>query len=397
MRTQSHELTLSYKPVVRLTIKLKAYVRIFLGRIIRTVLPLLIRNRRDNINLADVRPKRILLLNAAHIGDIVIATSLLPVLRSAYPDVEIGFAAASWSSAVLKKHPEIKWLHELDHWRLNRSRREWINKCKHYYQTRRATLKEIRQVKYDLSLSIYPCYPDFLDLAWQANIPIRIGFRQSIFASLATHLVDFPENPFIHQGVRQAEIFKPLGLNKMHLQKRKAFLPNMDAEAVHEVCALLNVKNLGGVRYRIIHPGSGAENRELPPEFWRDIAIKLSNSTIIFTGKGAREAKNISKIITGLGNCINACDRLTWNALIAAIRNAEIVYGVESMVGHVASAVGTKCIMFYSGAAGVARWRPEGDSVTVYTNHLPCAPCMLGCEAMLCKDNTKFQDIVKLD
>ena len=52
-------------------------------------------------------PRRILLLNGTHIGDIIISTSILPILRSAYTSAEIGFMVGSWSSMVLKNHPEI--------------------------------------------------------------------------------------------------------------------------------------------------------------------------------------------------------------------------------------------------------------------------------------------------
>src|ERR1700757_1328965 len=66
-------------------------------------------------------PKRILVLNGAHIGDIVISTSILPILRSAYPNAQIGFVTGSWSQMVLKDHPDVYFIHCVDHWWINRN------------------------------------------------------------------------------------------------------------------------------------------------------------------------------------------------------------------------------------------------------------------------------------
>lgn len=358
------------------------------------------RARRNDLIDHDFSPKRILVLNGAHIGDIVISTSIIPVLRSAYPDAEIGFATGSWSSTVIEGHQDLKHIHVVDHWRMNRSKTTLYRKWRQYRQTRKQALREIRAVDYDLALAIYPWYPDFLDLIWQAGIPFRIGFRHSLLAPFATVLADFPQNLFIHQGARQAEILRPLGIEKKHLLKRRSTLPESSEEAVQEVCELLGVQDIADAKYRIIHMGSGALNRELPVEFWREIATALSKHfTILFTGRGSRECGNISAVIERLDRCVNACDRLSWNGFVAAVRHADTLYGVESMAGHVAAAVDTRSIVVYSAVAGVARWRPEGNLCTVFTNHVPCAPCdsIHGCADMTCLRGIKPADLLKLN
>jgi ADP-heptose:LPS heptosyltransferase len=46
-------------------------------------------NRHEGVTTG-ADPKRVLLINCAHIGDVVISTSLLSVLRSAHPQAEWG-------------------------------------------------------------------------------------------------------------------------------------------------------------------------------------------------------------------------------------------------------------------------------------------------------------------
>jgi heptosyltransferase-2 len=342
-------------------------------------------------------PRRILLLNGAHIGDIVVSTSIIPVLRSAYPSAEIGFMDGSWSSMVLKNHPDIAFLHCIDHWLLNRNGKSFLSRYMQYRRTYKVALREIRETHYDLALCIYPyLFADFMDLAWKAGIPVRLGFQASVFVSLASAAVAVPENPFLHQGAIQAEVLRPLNLSRTHTEKRKPILPESAPEAIQEVCKLLGVARISDAHYRIVHVGSGAHFRELPVDFWRELAEELSKThTLVFTGHGPHEAAQIAEIIDGLDHCINACNLLSWNGFVAAVRYADTLYGIESMAGHVAGAVGTRTIVVYTGTAGVARWRPEGN-VTVMSNHLECAPCGSpnGCETMACIRGVRPQDLI---
>jgi ADP-heptose:LPS heptosyltransferase len=341
-------------------------------------------------------PRRILVLNGAHIGDSVISTSIIPILRSAYPSAEIGFVVGSWSSMVIAHHPDIAFVHQVDHWWLNRSDTSWIRKLRHFRRTYKIALGEIRDTGYDLALCIFPYFlPDYMDLAWRAGIPIRLGFTNSVFASLATSLTDLPASPFLHQGALQAEVLRPLSIDKRHTEKRKSSLPESAEDAMREASRLLRVADIRAAKYCIVHMGAGALNREMPTGFWRDVAANLSKSqSLLFTGRGSRESANIIRATDGLENCINACDKLSWDGFVAAVRYADALYGVESMAGHVAAAVDTPSIVVYSGVAGVARWRPEGKLCTVFTNHIACAPCgnMQGCKAMTC-----LKDIMPID
>ena len=345
---------------------------------------------RSTDDAADVRqPKRILVLNGAHIGDIVISTSILPILRSAYPAAKIGFVVGSWSKMVLDKHPDVDFVHCIDHWFNNRNRRSILSKVLQYRRTRQSALREIREQHYEMALCLCP-FPiaDLMEVAWEAGIPVRLGFRPSLYSSLATGLSDVPTNPFLTQGAVQAAVLSPLHLDVSHLQKRRATLPESSEDATREVCKLLGISQISHLQYRVIHMGSGVMNRELPPRFWREVAEELSKwTTLIFTGKGERESDNVDCVISGLDHCINACDQLSWDGFVAAIRFAEVVYGVESMAGHVAAAVGTTGVAAYTGVSGVAKWRPDSPGSSVFSRHVACAPChdVRGCEAMTCR------------
>jgi len=343
-------------------------------------------------------PKRILVISPAHLGDTLLVGSLIPILQSAYPGVEIGFAVGSWCKALVRDMPGVAFLHVIDHWWLNRGSHSRLRKLLLYFSTRLVALREVRRLHYDICLCPYPFYAaDMVFFAWRAGIAHRIVFSRSIFAPFATAVAEIPESPFVHQARAYAEILQPLGIAEEHIRKRKTALASRVPESDREVCELLGVPDLTQTSYFIVHIGSGNPCKELPPEFWRTVASDLSSaSTVLFTGTGNREQQLIAEVIRGLDNCVNACGKLSWGGFVAAVRGCRILFGVDTMAGHVAAAVGTRCIVVYSGIGGVAQWRPDSDNCIVLTHHVPCAPCHLprGCAEMSCLRTVTPADVL---
>jgi len=371
--------------------------KILKGLILKTSI-IFLKGNQSNLTLETFIPQKILVLNGAHVGDIVITTSILPVLRSAYPDAQIGFAVGSWASMVIHDHKEIQWVHIIDHWKHNRGSLSFLRKYLQYLNTRRKALGEIKKVNYDLALCVYPFFlPDFMDIAMLSKIPVRLGFNTSLFSSFATTTVSVPSSLFVHQSEIQLAVLNPLGLKGEHTKKINPTLPAGSIDAIQEVSEVLGFNILSNSNYVIIHVGTGDPKREKSREFWMELAYYLAkDSIVVFTGKGSRESQSISSIIEGLENCINACDQLSWGGFVTAVKFAKKLYGVESMAGHVASAVETKSIVVYSGAAGVPRWRPGGTNSIVFSNHLACAPCQLpwGCKTMDCLSAVSAGDVI---
>ena len=347
-------------------------------------------------------PKRILLINGAHLGDVVIATSLIPVLKSAFPGAQIGFLTASWAHNAVRHHPEIAFTHRVDHWRMNRNSTSFWKKRWRYWQTRQQALKEIREIGYDLSVSMHPWRADFLPLTWQAGIPQRVAFSEGLFAPLATQRALYPEHRrFIHQSDCQLLLLRALGIEERHLRLKRASLAPSTPRAEDEVAYLLGFSDIHDAPYNVIHMGAGSAVREMPKAFWREIAIQLTahGEYVLFTGKGPREWTQAAETMAGLPNCINACDHLSWEGFVAAIRQAQTFYGVDSMASHVAAAVGTKCIAVYAGMNNLARFRPESRNATVWSNAVPCSACGLqnGCRDMTCLQGFDPHQIVQVE
>ncbi len=138
----------------------------------------------------------------------------------------------------------------------------------------------------------------------------------------------------------------------------------------------------------MLHPGAGAAHKEWPAEKWRGLAKRLlaRGRRIVFTGHGEPEKEKIERLIAGLDGCVSLCGRLSWRDFVAVVAGARLVVGVESVVGHVAAAVGTPCVVVCGGVVNPAHWRPWGEQVRVLTHAVACAPCYRkgGCAGMEC-------------
>ncbi|MDQ2799897.1 MAG: hypothetical protein M3Y13_09665, partial [Armatimonadota bacterium] len=154
-------------------------------------------------------PRRLLISNFAHLGDLVVATSLLPVLKSAFPECRIGFLIGSWSEPVLRGHPLVDDIHILDHWAASRTAAPRMEKLRRYRRTRRQALGEVRAAGYDAALDLCWTFPNTLPFLWQARIPTRIGYVSGAFGPLATRGLEFDARP-LYVGARHLALAQTL-------------------------------------------------------------------------------------------------------------------------------------------------------------------------------------------
>ncbi len=161
--------------------------------------------------------KRILLCNGAHLGDLVLASAVLPVLKSAFPKAEIGFLLGSWGLPVFENHIYIDHLHIFDHPLLNRSSSSTQNKKKQGDRTWHQALQEIKDKNYDVALDLYYFYkPNSGALIAKAEIPERIGFwAMPAHYHLTTRL--FWDHRTLHMVENHGKFLEKWGIPEKHL------------------------------------------------------------------------------------------------------------------------------------------------------------------------------------
>jgi ADP-heptose:LPS heptosyltransferase len=334
-------------------------------------------------------PARILLANGGHLGDVLFATAVVPVLKRAIPGVRIGFLVGEWARPVVADQPLIDAVHVVDHWKLNRGNASLTDKVRRYWQTRRQALQSIRVGRYEVAIDLSYYFPNNVALLWSAGIPARIGYTSGGFGPLLTHPLTWKNRP-AHVIDYHADLLRVLLGSRCvdALQSWLQPLPPMPSQL--DGCNLPH-------RYVVLHLGTGAAFKEWPIEYWRALAERLiaAGHYLVFTGKGERERQQVAHVVKNLPCCLDLCDRIDWRGLAAVLRGASLLVGAESVAALLASALRVPCVMIHTGVGNPHHWRPWRTPHRVLIHDVPCSPCYLsqGCAEMSCVRATNVAQV----
>ena len=352
--------------------------------------------RRSTAQLLTGNARRVLLAVGGHIGDAVIATATLSLLKREQPQLEVGIVTASWAGPVFDNHPDVSRLHVVDHWKLDRSRRPLGAKIIRHRQTLATALPEIRSAGYDVAIDFYAYYPNMAWLLWRAGIPIRVGYRSGGYGALYTHAVGWRETAD-HTAVQHARLVSVVFPTIDASHATRCSLAPVPHEAAQRADVLLQQLGLSHGEYAVVHMGVGSSLREWPKPKWREVVrvLMASGVRVVLTGAGAEQVREADDVARDHG-CVNLAGRLRWHEFVYVIAKARVVVAPETVAGHVAAAVGTPCVSLYTGMGNIDHWRPLSDRCSVLTHAVPCAPCYRrrGCATMDCIRGIEADDVI---
>ena len=128
----------------------------------------------------------------------------------------------------------------------------------------------------------------------------------------------------------------------------------------------------------------GQERQLLPSEWLRVLEVHLrAGLTPVFLG-GQGDAAHAGRIIAVLGSGLNLCGRLSIAQSARAIAGAEEFLGIDSLLLHLARALGVPSFSAWGPTDPATRLRPITTPERVAFVRLPCAPCIHVNEAPPC-------------
>lgn len=314
-------------------------------------------------SLTDLRPKNIIVRMPNWIGDMVMATPMLMVLRKSYPDAKITAMCRSPISDLLRDDPDINELFSF-------SKSGTLGKR----SEKKDIIEKLRSGKYDLGVLLTHSFSSAWWF-WQGKVSHRIGYECNGRKLLLTQSVNLPQDL---QKQHLVETYKmllaPLGIPLMEAAPR-LFLSEEETQKAREKLEARGVsKNTMLVG---INPGAtyGSAKCWLPERF-RQVTEQLLQDKDVFVlyfGDQAT-ASLVKEICEKLGpRVINLAGATTLRELAALISLCDVLLTNDSGPMHIADALKTKTIALF-GSTNEIITGPYSSGKVIH-KHVTCSPC----------------------
>ena len=305
--------------------------------------------------------KKILVIQTAYIGDVVISTAFLRELKKLFPNSEIDIIPTPISSILFKYCPYVNQVLEFN---------KRKNKLKNFFKL----LKIIKRKKYNMAISIQTSFTSSL-LMFLAGIKKRIGFS---IQKLLTESIPYYEKAENHRRKRilsLLEVFKPSG--KL-FDQTELFLSEKEEKKAEKL--LKNKTYADSIRYIGLAPGSVRITKKWPETYFADLVKSLKNKNIIpvfIGGKGERTL--CERIIKKSGNrkCLDFTGKLNLLESAAVIKKLDLILVNDSAPLHIANAVNTTVFAFFGPTVREYGFFPFGKDDKIFEVKLDCRPCSL--------------------
>jgi len=315
--------------------------------------------------------QKILVVQTAFIGDVLLTTPLLKAIRRVYPYTRVSILVLPQPSSLLKNNPDVDEILIYD-------KRGSHKGIKAFF----TLVKEIREREFDLVLSPHRSLRTALLLSL-AGIPKRIGFKSGLARYFYHHRVPF--DPRKHETERNISLLAPLILTPNIFSKELSLpLTQKDQEAglhlLRRAGVDLNRKPLIG-----ISPGSIWPTKRWIPERFSELSVRLLHKyhgTVLLLGS----KEDIALCQTISSHCrfdsesqrrslVNLAGQTTLLELAAIIDRCDLFMTNDSGPMHIAAARNIPTVAIFGSTVPAQGYAPLHKRALIVEKTLSCRPC----------------------
>ena len=313
--------------------------------------------------------QKILIVQSAFLGDIVLSSSVISGIKDLFPDSEIYFLTTKLGSELVENNPNIKDVIIYDKKNLDRGIKGLFR-----------LVRKIRSFNFERVYSIHKSYRTAIIL-FLTKIPIRVGFSDAKLRFLYTNLAERDLSQ--HEVLRSFSILR----NEYGFGKLK---PELDLYPKDELSFYVKEKikkyfnqDTDQISYDdlfnntiILSPGSIWETKRWHSKGFNEVAKYLENKNykIIFVGS-KKESDIVDKCCSNI-NCLNLAGDTNLSDLMLLIKKSKLLICNDSLVLHIASAFKTPTVAIFCATSPKFGFGPiHSNSIVIEEDNLECKPC----------------------
>ena len=286
-----------------------------------------------------------------HLGDLIHATTIIPLLKSTFPGTKVSFLVPSNLVEVFDLIDDVEYVIPYSY----KSGRDYFNVYK--------MAQKIKKYNFDLSISLDPRMR-LSSMMWLAGIPTRVGSPsvfgwepglEKIFFSDYVKFYDYDirKHSAAENFQQLIRIFANLG-NVDSDNFIRPFFKKADPSSDKYVGDILADLHKDNIKIALCVK-TVDEARNWDPDNFSKIIKKLNSSyscDFVFVGVNG-DKDSIEKICSGVGkddNLFHAEGRTNLKQLNALLRKMDFLVNLDNGMGHFAAAAGCPTVTIFSNA-----------------------------------------------
>ena len=320
--------------------------------------------------------KKILVIQTASIGDVILTTPIIENLHINFPNADIDILVKKDNESLFAEHP---FLHNILIW----------NKKQKKYKNLLNLLFTIRQQKYDLVVNAQRFFSTGFLTAF-SKAKITTGFKKNPMSFIFTHRINHHFNNLFH------EIDRNLSLISWLIPQSQRYIRLYPSKE-----DIIFVSNYKTTPYITISPASLWFTKQFPKGQWIQFVQNLpSDLTVYFLG-GKTDKTLCDEIIQAAGHtrAINLANKLTLLQSASLMQQAQMNYVNDSAPTHLCSSVNAPVTTIFCSTVPSFGFRPLSDNSHLIEckEVLSCRPCGLHGQRKCAKQHFKCGNNININ
>ncbi len=308
--------------------------------------------------------RNILVIMLRYLGDVLLATPVLRVLREWFPEARITMAVNSGTEDILRCNPDVNEV---------------------FVVTRRRLLSELRFLR-DVRGRGFDCVIDLTDgdrsalVARATGAPIRVGFNdEHRWRGLMYTSVVRSDVKGRHRIERNLATLRTIGI-EAKCQSLVLHVSDRDEDEADRILREAGVQPSDTMRRErlvMLHPGARYWFKAWPPERFAELADRLTvalNCRVLIGGDaGDRDVAEKIRI-RARTRPVSLAGRTTLLQFAATLKQCTLLVSNDNGPMHMAAAQGVPVVALF-GPSDPSIWGPRGGKVEVLYKGLDCRQC----------------------
>ncbi|GAB5418394.1 MAG: glycosyltransferase family 9 protein [Crocinitomicaceae bacterium] len=298
--------------------------------------------------------KRILVIQTAFLGDVILATPVVSELHRLYPDAAIDVLVKKGNESLLANHPKIRSVIAFD-------------KTNGKYKSIWKLIRQFRKEKYDLLVNLHRFGSSGIITAF-SGAKDRRGFDKNPFAFRFTKKFPHKIGNGTHEVERNLSLIQDLGAAE--IARPELFPSNADFDVV---------KAYQSDTYICIAPASVWFTKQLPESKWVELLRKNATKKVYVLG-GPNDRELGDRILAQGPDmaAVNLSGKLSLLQSAALMKGALRNYVNDSGPLHLASSMNAPVTAFFCSTVPEFGFGPlSKDAEIQQVQNLECRPCGL--------------------